>query len=79
MRKYILDPTPELPDDTPIERVRFPTRIYNLLAAADVKTIGEIRSISDAELLTLQDCGAATVTYLRKALGLPLFDGVRPR
>jgi hypothetical protein len=40
---HLLDPTPELPDETPIDRVRFPTRIYNLLVAADVKTIGEIR------------------------------------
>jgi hypothetical protein len=39
---HLLDPTPELPDDTPVGRVRFPTRIYNLLAAANVKTIGEI-------------------------------------
>ena len=79
MSKYIVDPTPELPDDTSIDRVRFPTRIYNLLVAADVKTIGEIRTISDAELLAFQDCGASTVSYLRKTLGLPSTDGVRPR
>lgn len=76
---HLLDPTPELPDDTPIDRVRFPTRIYNLLVAADVKTIGEIRTISDAELLTFQDCGPGTVSYLRRTLGLPSTDGVRPR
>jgi hypothetical protein len=29
----LIDPTPELPDDTPIDRIRFPTRILNVLAA----------------------------------------------
>jgi Bacterial RNA polymerase, alpha chain C terminal domain len=62
----MLDPSLEPLDETPIDRVRFPTRIYNLLAAADVKTIGEIRTISDAELLSFQDCGAGTVSYLRR-------------
>jgi DNA-directed RNA polymerase alpha subunit len=76
---HLLDPFPELPDDTRIDRVRFPTRIYNLLVAADVKTIGEIRMMSDAELQTFQDCGAGTISYLRKTLGLPSTDGVRPR
>jgi DNA-directed RNA polymerase alpha subunit len=75
----MLDPIPELPDDTPIDRVRFPTRIYNLLVAADVKTIGEIRKMSDAELQTFQDCGAGTISYLRRTLGLPSTDGVRQR
>jgi DNA-directed RNA polymerase alpha subunit len=79
MSKYILDPTPELPDDTPIDRVRFPTRIYNVLVFTGFKTVGEIRTIPDAELLTFQDCGAGTVSYLRKTLGLPSTDGVRPR
>jgi hypothetical protein len=54
-------------------------RIYNLLVAADVKTIGEIRMTSDAELLTFQDCGAGTISYLRRTLGLPSTDGVKPR
>ena len=32
-------PTPELPDDMPIERVIFSTRIQNALRAADLKTV----------------------------------------
>jgi hypothetical protein len=36
-------PTPELPDDTLIERVLFPIRIRNALRAADLKTVGEVR------------------------------------
>ena len=33
----MLDPTPELPDDTPISEVEFPARIRNVLAAAGLK------------------------------------------
>jgi hypothetical protein len=36
----LLDPTPELPDDTPVNRVQFPTRIHQALAAAGLKTVG---------------------------------------
>jgi hypothetical protein len=36
--QHMLDPTPELPDDTPIDRVRFPARIQNVLVAAGLKT-----------------------------------------
>jgi hypothetical protein len=38
-------PTPELPDDTPIDHVRFATRIRNLLNAAGTKTGGEVRNL----------------------------------
>jgi hypothetical protein len=41
MSEPILDPTRELPDNTPIEDVRFPKRIRNVLAAASLKTVGE--------------------------------------
>jgi DNA-directed RNA polymerase alpha subunit len=79
MSKHILDPTPELPDDTPLDRVQFPTRICNVLVSADFKTVREIRETSDAALLTVQNCGVSTVSYLRRTLGLPSTDGVRPR
>jgi DNA-directed RNA polymerase alpha subunit len=71
-------PTPELPDDTPIERVRFPRRIQDCLAAASLKTVGEVRETSDETLLSLQDVGQSSVAYLRETLGLPSCDGVRP-
>ena len=73
-----LAPTPELPDDTPIERVRFPTRIRNLLDAAGLKTVGDVREISDDTLLSFQDIGKGSVAHLRETLGLPSCDGVRP-
>jgi DNA-directed RNA polymerase alpha subunit len=71
-------PTPELPDDTPIERVLFPTRIQNALRAADLKTVGEVREISDETLISLRDFGRASLIELRRKLGLPSTDGVRP-
>jgi len=37
----MLYPAPELPDDTPIENVRFSTRIRNAVTAVGWKTVGE--------------------------------------
>jgi DNA-directed RNA polymerase alpha subunit len=75
----LIDPAPELPDDTPIDRVRLPTRIRNVLAAAGLKTVGEVRETADETLLSFQNFGPDSVKYLREALGLPSTDGVRPR
>ena len=71
-------PTPELPDDIPIERVLFPTRIQNALRAADLKTVGEVRETSDEILIGLPDFGRGSLSNLRIKLGLPSTDGVRP-
>ena len=73
----MLDPTPELPDGTPISNVEFPARIRNALAAAGLKTVGEVRETSDEVLLNFQDLATASVAYLRETLGLPSCDGVR--
>src|SRR3954454_20836149 len=73
-----LYPTPELPDHARIEDLRFSTRIRAALKAAGWKTVGEIRGASDATLLGLQDLGKEAVSHLRKTLGLPSQDGVRP-
>ena len=74
----ILYPAPELPDDTPIENVRFSTRVQKALTTAGLKTVGEIREAPDATLLSLQDLGKGSVVHLRETLGLPSTDGVRP-
>src|SRR5216684_8874033 len=74
----MLYPAPELPDDTPIENVRFSTRVRNALTTAGLKTVGEIREASDAMLLNLQDLGKGSVAHLRETLGLPSTVGVRP-
>ena len=71
-------PTPDLPDDIPIERVLFSPRIQNALRAADVKTVGEVRQMSDETLISLPDFGKGSLFDLRGKLGLPSTDGVRP-
>ena len=68
-----------MPDDTPIDRVQLPTRIQNVLTAAGLKTVGEVRETSDELLLSFQDLGKGSVAHLRETLGLPSCDGVRPR
>jgi DNA-directed RNA polymerase alpha subunit len=76
--RHMLDSTPEIPDDTPIDRVRFPARIQNVLVAAGLKTVGEVRETSDEALLSFQDFAKGSVAHLRETLGLPSTDGVRP-
>jgi DNA-directed RNA polymerase alpha subunit len=73
-----LEPTPELPDNISIREVQFPTRIKDALFAAGLKTVAEVREISDEALLRLPDFGKASVAHLRETLGLPSKDGVRP-
>jgi DNA-directed RNA polymerase alpha subunit len=73
----MLYPTPDLPDDTAVENVRFSTRIRNVMTAAGWKTVGEVREASDAMLLSLRDLGSGSVAHLRETLG-PSTDGVRP-
>jgi DNA-directed RNA polymerase alpha subunit len=75
----MLYPAPDLPDDTPIENVRFVTRIRNALNAVGMKTVGDVREVSDAVLLSLPDFGSSSLSYLREALGLPSTDGLRPK
>lgn len=73
----IIEPTPELPDDTPLESVRVAMRIRNVLTAAGMKTVGEVRETPDRSLLSLPELGKGSLTYLRQQLGLPSSDGVR--
>jgi DNA-directed RNA polymerase alpha subunit len=77
-RPMMFDPTPELPDDVPISQVELPARIRNVLVAAGLKTVGEVRETSDEILLSFQDIGKTSVAHLREILGLPSTDGVRP-
>ena len=74
MSEPILDPTRELPDNTPIEDVRFPKRIRNVLAAASLKTVGEVRETADETLLSFQDLGSGSIKYLRETLPGPAVD-----
>jgi DNA-directed RNA polymerase alpha subunit len=75
----MLYPAPGLPDETPIDNVRFSTRITNALNAAGVKTVGEIRQASDATLLTFQDLGASSIARLRETLGPAPSRALKPK
>ena len=75
----LLDPTPELPDDTPLERVRFASHIQNGLRSEGLKTVGEVRQESDDTLLSFQGFGSKSLADLRDGLGLPSANRVRPR
>jgi DNA-directed RNA polymerase alpha subunit len=73
----MLDPTSDLTDDTPISGVELTTRIRNALNAAGLKTVGEVREMSDKNLLSLPDFGQSSLSYLRERLGLTSIDRVR--
>src|SRR6202165_4318082 len=60
----MLYPAPELPDETPVENVRFATRIRNALNVAGMKTIGDVREASDAAVLSLPDFGSGSLSSL---------------
>ena len=65
----LIYPTPETPDDTRIEDIRFPTRVRNALAEIGLKTVGEIRESSDVALRSIPNLGNSSVAYLRQVLG----------
>jgi DNA-directed RNA polymerase alpha subunit len=73
-----LDPTPGLPDDTPISDVELPARIRNALVAAGIETVGEVRETADETLLSFQNLGKSSVAHIRETLGSVSTDGVRP-
>lgn len=72
------DPSPELPDDTLIADLKLPTRIRNALVGGGARTVGEVREMPDATLLSFQDLGTESVSYIRKMFGLPSSQGLHP-
>jgi DNA-directed RNA polymerase alpha subunit len=70
-------PTPQLPDDTPIDTLRLTTRMREALRAEGLKTVGEIREKSDRQLLTIRDLGNGSIAQLRASLGVASVRAVR--
>ena len=70
MKQAFLYPTSELPDDTPLEHVRFSTRIRKALEFGGLKTVGDVRTASDEALLSFRNLGHGSVQHLRETLGL---------
>ena len=68
----MFDPIPNLPDDTLIEMVRFSPLIRKSFNAAGLKTIGEIRAMSDDKLRIMRGVGAGSFVYLRTTIGTGL-------
>lgn len=64
-----IDPTPDLPQETPLHLIRLPTRIRNVFKAAGIFTVGEARETSDAAFLSFVNFGPGSLFYIRKALG----------
>lgn len=67
----MLEPRPDLPDNTSVDDVDLPTRIRNVFSYQRIKTIGEVRELPDSHLLSFYDLGAKSVSYLRLKLGGP--------
>jgi DNA-directed RNA polymerase alpha subunit len=63
-------PTPQLPDDTPIDKLRLTTRMREALRAEGLKTVGEIREKSDRQLLSIRGLGTGSIAHLRASLGV---------
>jgi len=74
----VFDAVPELPHDTPIDRVRLPTRVRKVILSAGFKPVGEVRETADETLLSFPDFGPGSLAYIRSHFGLSSIDGVRP-
>jgi hypothetical protein len=59
----------ELPDDTLLETVLLTGRAENIASSANIKTVGDLRKMSDAELLRLANCGKMAVLEFRLLTG----------
>ena len=70
-------PTPQLPDDTPIDKLQLTARIREALQAGGLRTVGEIRDKSDQQLLAIRDLGSGSIAHLRASLGVTPVHAVR--
>ena len=64
----MFDLGPDLPNDTPVEMVRLPTRIRNAVKFAGLKTIGDLRETTDETLASIPNLGPRSVRWLRAQL-----------
>lgn len=65
-------PSIDLGDDFALDSVHLPARIRNSLTWAGIKTVGEIRKMSDKDLLSLENLGPRSVAYIRQTFGKTL-------
>jgi DNA-directed RNA polymerase alpha subunit len=62
-------PMPDLPDDTPLADLELPTRIRNALRDNGLKTVGEVKSTPDKDLLSFQNFSYHSLAFVRTAFG----------
>ena len=79
MRSVVLvNPLPEIPDEVRVAELDLPAKLRSALIAAGFATAGEIREAPDERLLQIEGIGKGSVDLLRRTLGLPSTQGVRP-
>ncbi|WP_083926428.1 DNA-directed RNA polymerase subunit alpha C-terminal domain-containing protein [Bradyrhizobium sp. WSM4349] len=64
-------------DEAPLDQIDLPSRLRNALEIEGVKTVGEVRNMADADLLSFQNLGAASVRHLRQLFGASRSDPPR--
>ena len=63
----MIDPSPYLPDETPVNTVRLPTKESETRSAAtEIQTVGEVRRMTDRQIFALQNIvGRSSLAFLR--------------
>jgi hypothetical protein len=64
----LLHPTPQLPDDTPVQLLRLPWDVRRKLKIAGLITVGNVREAANETMLALK-LNASVVDYIRATLG----------
>ena len=73
-----VEAVPETPDDVRLADLDMPHNLRAALLGAGFVTVGEIRETQDERLHEIAGLSAGSVEWLRRALGLPSSEGVRP-
>jgi DNA-directed RNA polymerase alpha subunit len=60
-----------LPDDTPVDELELRAAVRNALRRGGVPTLGELRTMSDRELLALRNFGRAALADVRFLVPAP--------
>ena len=69
MSHAMLDPRPDLPDETLLAIVRIPTLLRNALHRAGIESVGEVRAAQDSFLRRVRYIGPTSFALLRNKLG----------
>ena len=66
-----------LPDDTPVELLPLRRHAINALRAAGILTLGELKPMSDRELLALRFFGRGALANVRSLVPAPVRKDAR--